>query len=175
MAHWSFRAVLSAIIVISGCDSSSGVKHLSLDSVRNAVYDIPRIGRIKLRDGTFDRGSDDSLGRSPVHIGSVDLFAFGDLDGDGSEDVVTFLSKRFGGPSLFLSLEVFLNKGGSPFHVASYTVGDRVGIDSVEIVRGVINVHAITQGPSDSICCPTLHMCRTLRLEKGQLIELDAP
>jgi hypothetical protein len=175
MAHWPLNAVLSAIIVISGCGNSSGVKHLSMDALRHAAYDIPNVGRVTLKDGAFDRESSDSLGRSPVHIGSVELFAFGDLDGDGSEDAVTFLAKMFGGPGIFLSLEVFLNKDGSPSHVASYLIGDRVGIDSVEIARGVINVHAITQAPSDSMCCPTLHVSKTLRLEKGRLIELNAP
>ncbi len=173
MGHWFFCGVLCAIIVISGCGKKSNVTRLSMDSLRNAVYNVPHIGRITLKDGAFDRESNDSLAHSPVHIGSVDLFAFGDIDGDGAEDAVTFLSKRFGGPGLFLSLEVFLNNNGSPSHVASYLVGDRVGIDSVEIVRGIINVHAITQAPTDSMCCPTLHVRKALRLEHGQLVELN--
>jgi hypothetical protein len=151
--------IVSIIIILSGC---GGSRHLSIDSVRNAVYDIPKIGQITFIDGAYDRPANDSLGQSYVHVGLVDLFTFGDLNGDGSEDAITFLASNFGGPEIFLSLEVLLNNNGSPSHAASYPIGDRVGIDSVEIVGGVIDIHIITQGPDDPMCCPTLHVSRQL-------------
>ena len=104
---------------------------------------------------------------------AADIGELGDLDGDGAEDAVTFLSRSFGGPELYLSLELFLNKNGSPSHTASYVIGDRVAIDSVKIARQRINLFLITQGPDDAICCPTLHICRTLRLQNGKLLELN--
>lgn len=146
-----------------------------MDSVRNAVYDIPKVGRITFKDGAYDREANDSLGQSYAHIGLVDLFAFGDLNGDGSEDAVTFLASNVGGSGIFLSLEVLLNNNGSPAHVASYQIGDRVGIDSVHIVGGLIDLHIITQDPDDPMCCPTLHVSRKLRLQNGKLIELNNP
>lgn len=164
--------VVSAIIFLSGCGES---RHLSIDPVRNAVYDIPKVGKITFKDGAYDREANDSMGQSYAHVGLVDLFAFGDLNGDGSEDAVAFLASNFGGSGIFLSLEVLLNNNGSPSHVASYLIGDRVGIDSVHIVGGLIYLHIITQGPDDPMCCPTLHIGRKLRLQNGKLVELNNP
>jgi hypothetical protein len=141
--------------------------------VRNAVYNIPQVGKITFKDGAYDRDAIDSLGQSSLHIGLVDLFAFGDLNEDGSEDAITFLASKFAGPEIFLSLEVLLNNNGSPSHVASYLIGDRVGIDSVRIVGGLVDLHLITQGPNDSMCCPTLHISKRLQLQNGKLIELE--
>jgi hypothetical protein len=155
--HLVSHGVVSAIILLSGCVES---RHLSIDPVRNAVY-------------AYDREANDSLGQSYAHIGLVDLFAFGDLNGDGLEDAVTFLASNFGGSGIFVSLEILLNNNGSPSHVASYLIGDRVGIDSVNIVGGLIELHIITQGPDDSMCCPTLHVSKQLRLQNGKLMELN--
>jgi hypothetical protein len=168
--HLVSHGVVSAIILLSGCVES---RHLSIHPVRNAVYDIPNVGRIKFKDGAYDREANDSLGQSYAHIGLVDLFAFGDLNGDGLEDAVTFLASNFGGSGIFVSLEILLNNNGSPSHVASYLIGDRVGIDSVNIVGGLIELHIITQGPDDSMCCPTLHVSKQLRLQNGKLMELN--
>jgi hypothetical protein len=165
-------AGLAAIVMLSGCGSSG---RLSTDALRNAVYGIPELGNIRFDNGVYDRETNDSMGHSSVHIGLVDLFEFGDLDGDGSEDAVTFLSRSFGGPEIYLSLEVFLNNKGSPSHAASYVIGDRVAIDSVKIERQSINLYLITQGPDDAVCCPTLHVCRTLRLQNGKLLHLNRP
>jgi hypothetical protein len=148
--------------------------HLSIDAIRNAVYEIPDVGKFTFENGAYDRPADDSLRQPPLHIGLVDLFAFGDLNGDGSEDAVTFLARSSGGPEIFLSIEVLVNDNGSPSHVASYVIGDRVAIDSVKIDRQIINLYVITQGPGDAPCCPTLHVRRNLKLENGKLIELAA-
>jgi hypothetical protein len=162
--------VVSSIILLSGCGEP---RQLSINLVRNAFYDIPNVGKITFKDGVYDREGNDSLGQSYAHIGLVDLFAFGDLNADGSKDAVAFLASHFGGSGIFLSLEVLLNNNGSPSHAASYPIGDRIGIDSVHIVGGLINLHIITQGPEDPMCCPTLHVSRQLRLQNGKLIELN--
>jgi len=146
---------------------------LSMDAIRNAVYDIPQVGTIRFKDDAYDREADSSSGHSSVHVGFVDLFAFGDLNGDGREDVVTFVSSSFGGPEIFLSLAAFINDNGTPSGTASYLIGDRIGIDSVTIERQMINLYIITQGPGDAVCCPTLHVERKLRLQNGTLRELN--
>jgi len=157
--------VVSAIIVLSGCAEPT---RLSTEAVRNAVYDIPEVGKITFKDGAYDSAAN-------THIGLVDLFAFGDLNGDGAEDAVAFVSSNFGGSGIFISLEVLVNNNGSPAHVASYPIGDRVGIDSVRVVGGLIDLYIITQGPDDPMCCPTLHVSRKLRLQNNELIKLDNP
>jgi hypothetical protein len=163
---------LAAVVLLSGCGSP---QRLSMDAMRNAAYEIPGVGHIRFENGTYDRKANGTPGHPSVHLGLVDLFEYGDLNGDGAEDAVTFLSRSFGGPELYLSLELFLNKNGSPSHTASYVIGDRVAIDSVKIAQQRINLFLITQGPDDAICCPTLHLRRILRLQNGKLLELNEP
>jgi hypothetical protein len=180
-------AVSAAVVSLARVDSSlqnkssirpivrSDSAWLRIESVKNCVYDLPHIGKITLKDGAYDQVVIDSLGQSLAHIGLIDLFAFGDLNGDGVQDAVTFMSVNLGGSGIFVWMVILLNDNGSPSHVASYLVGDRVAIDSVKIVGGIVSLHAIIQGPDDPLCCPTLHVSRRLRMEKRELIELRNP
>jgi hypothetical protein len=152
--------LLAALVASAGC---GGAAHLSAESVRNAPYALPGIGTIRFTDGSYDRAGDDSL-----HVGQIDLFVFGDLDGDGREDALTFVSQKARGPELYLSMEAFLNRDGRPVHAAGYRLGDRVAIDSVTIDRRIVNLYLITQGPDDAPCCPTLHVRRQVALDHGE-------
>jgi hypothetical protein len=161
-----------AFILFSGCRIAP---RLSTDDIRNAAYNLPKVGKIRFENGSYDRAKNDSLGESSLHVGQVDLFTFGDLNGDGSEDAVTFLARSTGGPEIYLSLEVLLNNNGVPLHTASYVIGDRVAIDSVKIEQETINLYLITQGPGDAMCCPTMHVSRKLHLQNGELVGLAKP
>lgn len=155
--------------VLIGCGSSA---RLSPDAIRNAPYNIPGIGTISFDRGSYDRAPTDATGVATLHIGQIDLFAYGDLDGDGAEDAVTLLATKSGTPSIFISMEAFLNRGGMPSHAATVRVGDRVAIDSLTIGKRVVSLYLITKGPEDSICCPTLHVVKQYGFENGSFIEL---
>jgi hypothetical protein len=141
---------------------------LSEEAIRSAPYQIPGVGVLTFDGGAYDLG--DSL-----HVGQIDLFAFGDLDGDGSKDAVTFLSTKGRGPELVISMEAFRNVGGAPVHAASSVIGDRIAIDSVTIDDRIVHLYLITQGPDDAPCCPTLHVHRKIALEGSELRLLPDP
>ena len=156
-------------MLFSGYGTSS---QLEEETIRSSPYELPGIGTIRFTDGEYEGQAGDAPGASSLHIGQVDLFIYGDLDGDGAEDALTFLSSSAGGPEIVVSLEAFLNKNGRPAHAASYRIGDRVAIDSVTVDREVVHLYIITQGPDDAACCPTLHVLRKVRLQNRTFVEI---
>lgn len=156
------------LIVFHGC---SGSAQLTAERLRDAVYNIPGVGQIRFTDGSYSPQGGHPTDTSFARLALVDLVAFGDLNGDGSDDAVTFVTRYGMNGEIFLSMEVFLNKSGTPVHTVSHLLGDRVAINHIGIINGLIDLRIITQGPGDAICCPTLHVSKSLRLRKGELRE----
>lgn len=149
-------AILGALL---GCASAP---RLTTDALRGAAYRLePGGASVTFTDGAYERDS--------VRFGQIDLAAYGDLDGDGVDDAVTFLSEKGPGPEIYLSLEAFLDRDGRAVHAARTRLGDRIAIESVEVRGGMIHLALIVQGPDDAPCCPTLHVRRVLRLDGGEL------
>jgi hypothetical protein len=159
------------IILITGCVDK---RPLTVDSLKLATYDLPETGAITFTNGSYDRRANGFPGKTILHINHIDLYAFGDLNGDGAADGITFLSRRMEGPEIFLSMEVFLNTGGDAVHSGGAIIGDRVAIDSVTIQHQVIRLYLITQGPGDAMCCPMLHVKKEFRLVNNQLTEMPS-
>ncbi len=156
-----FRTLVisSLLAALWGCAS---VPRLGPDVLRAAPYRLASgAPAVTFTDGGYDRDS--------VRFGQIDLVAYGDLDGDGVDDAVTFLSEKGPGPEIYISIEAFLDRDGRPVHAARVRLGDRIAIESVEIHHRTILLGLITQGPDDAPCCPTLHVRRALRLEGGEL------
>jgi len=160
---------LSLLILLVGCGSTA---HLTPEALRNAPYKIPGVGTIRFDAGSYDLAAPGAASGTPLHIGQIDLFAYGDLDGDGTEDAVTFLSRSDGGPQIYISMEAFLNRGGAAVHAGGTRLGDRIAIDSLSIEARTVTLSLITAGPGDSLCCPTLHVRREYAFENGSFIEL---
>lgn len=163
----SFAAV--SFLLLTFFTACTSHPPLSGEALRNAEYKLKHAGTIRFTDGIFLRGETDSL--SPLRIAMVDLFAFGDLNGDGLPDGVSVLSTRTGGPEIFLSLEAFVNTPEGASHVGSYLMGDRIAIDSIAIKNNLIHLHLVTQGPGDAMCCPTLRVQKVLSLDNGMVTE----
>ena len=72
---------------------------------------------------------------------------------------------------MFLSLEAVINQVGEPFHQATFSLGDRVRIESLEIIDGQIVLEMVTHGPEDPMCCPTQLVRNTYALAGGALQE----
>ena len=135
---------------------------LTRDALRNASY---RDGRVQLQDGV--------LSQRPEVWRLHDLIAFGDLDNDGVDDAAVVLSYNGGGSGTFYSLLAVVNENGAPLHVASIGLGDRIRLNSLEIVAGVITVKMIAHGPSEGLCCPTQDTVATFRLN-GNTLEFQS-
>jgi hypothetical protein len=145
---------------------------LTENDLANADYNTEwaSTGVAHLEDGTYTEKYEDSA--TGLVIALTDMSAFGDLDGDGTPDAVAVLGTNGGGSGVFIDLVAVLDKSGSPIHVATTLLGDRVIVNSLSITDQVVTVDMITQGPGDGMCCPTLPVTFKFRLEGDQFIQV---
>lgn len=150
----------------------SETANLSIEALRNATYSGIFDEPITLSDGFYD-GEPFVQGGSerPVveYIDGVELF--GDLNGDGFEDVVVFLIERGGGSGAFTYIAAQLNHEGHPVDAGAVRIEDRIGVKSAKIEDGQITLEIITQGPGDAACCSTHKLEKSYSLENGRLSE----
>lgn len=130
----------------------SSVPELSVDNLRNATYTTPYfLKTVKLVNGSYTEGS----GATFYSVQMLDVFAYGDLNGDRKADAAVILAENQGGSGVFESVVAVLNQGGAPHPISSVQLGDRQLIKSAHISLGVIHLDMIVHGPSDPMCCPT--------------------
>jgi hypothetical protein len=162
---------------------------LSPGDLLNAEYLIPDMNvRVELQDGVYywvrQPGQMEKDNPAPLEPQEnwlsrldPDLIASGDLDGDGAEDAAVIIRSQFGGTGIFVALAVLKNDGGSPVHLATDVLGDRVVVNAIAIERGEIIVDLLTFAPPSSPqwagqCCPTELAVLRYRLEGTQLVQV---
>jgi uncharacterized membrane protein/heat shock protein HslJ len=157
---------------LSGTDISlPSSKPLTIKGLKNAEYqsDFAINGRVKLSNGTY-RGKIVPDSASELIVMLSDQFAFGDLNGDGADEAAVVLITDPGGSGTFRHLGVVINEKGSPQHVASQLLGDRVKVKSLSMSSGEIVVRMMTHGPNDPMCCPTFQVTRNYLLQQDKLV-----
>ena len=148
---------------------------LTLEALKNAAYlsEWPADGVAQLVDGEYEEEIVPGAASKLVIVFYPDMYAFGDLDGDGIEDAAVVLATSGGGSGTFISLEAVINDQGTPNHVATAFLGDRVEVKSVAIESGEIMVDMITHGPDDPLCCPSLKVTQKYELQGDELVQLS--
>ncbi|MGD8985899.1 MAG: META domain-containing protein, partial [Desulfobacteraceae bacterium] len=146
-------------------------KPLTIKGLKNAEYqsDFAINGRVKLSNGTY-RGKIVPGSASELIVMLSDHVVFGDLNGDGADDAAVVLISDPGGSGRFRHLGVVINEKGSPQHVASQWLGDRVKVKSLSMSSGEIIVQMMTHGPKDPMCCPSFQVTRNYVLQEGKLV-----
>jgi peptidoglycan/xylan/chitin deacetylase (PgdA/CDA1 family) len=146
------------------------VPPLTWEMLKNAAYpnEWPSSGTAQLVDGVYrEKYMPDSA--TEMVIGLADMHTFGDLNGDGVDDVLAIVISRPGGSGTFFDLTAVLNQEGRPNPVATAFLGDRVIIRSMTIEAGQIALEMINQGPDDPMCCPNQDSRRVYALQDGSL------
>jgi hypothetical protein len=148
---------------------------LTLEQLMNAVYltEFTASQKAKLTNGRYEEAI------APGSVSKISVafvpqqFALGDLNGDGADDAVVFLSANTGGSGSFVSINAVLNDKGSPRAVSYLAIGDRVQIKGVAIKGGEITVNVVRQGPNDPMCCPTQEATLKYRLQAEKLVVVN--
>jgi uncharacterized membrane protein/heat shock protein HslJ len=146
-------------------------KPLTIKDLKNAEYqsEFAINGRVRLSNGIY-RGKIVPDSASELIVMLSDQVAFGDLNGDGAEDAAVVLITDPGGSGTFRHLSVVINEKGSPQHVASQWLGDRVKVKSLSVRSGEIVVQMMTHGPRDPMCCPTFQVTQNYILQEGKVV-----
>lgn len=129
----------------------------SLDELKNAAYRGFKVKQepVALVNGTWEGEPFVEGGASRPRVQFVgDFTVAGDLDGDGSDEVVVLLSESSGGSGTFLYLAVVERKDGELENVATEPVGDRVQVRGARVEEGKIFLDVLRAGPNDAACCP---------------------
>ena len=149
---------------------------LTAEILRNATYQhgFPKAGQAQLQDGMYEEKID-SDSASVIYLALSDQIAIGDLDGDGVDDAAVVLAANGGGSGTYYSLAAVINQDGTPLHVASASLGDRILLEALDIAAGVITVRMVAHGPDDGLCCPTQRVVHRYQLLGNalQLLSLE--
>ena len=151
------------------------VPPLTADDVLNATYgnEWPQEGLAPLVDGMYEEEIMPGSASKITVMVVPDLYALGDVNGDGAEDAAAILASSGGGSGTFISLEALLNDGGAAQHVATAPLGDRTQVQRLDILDGRMVVQMVTHGPSDPMCCPSLSVVDTYELQGDSLVQIS--
>jgi len=146
---------------------------LTLEQLQNGIYqsDLVQGGKVTLVNGRFEAPIAGTALKATATL--AEQIASGDLNGDGLFDAAVVLATNTGGTGVFKDLHAVLNQGGQAVDTAVMTLGDRVQIKALAIREGEIIVDMMTHGPKDGLCCPTVEVVQTYRLQGNNLVLLS--
>ena len=138
------------------------------DAVTNMTYSGIYDDDVTLTEGRWEGEPFVADGASRPSVGIIDDFMLtGDLDGDGTDEVVVFLWESSGGSGTYIYIAVAGSRDGQNLNLATAPVGDRVQLRSGDINDGQIELGVVQQGPGDAACCPSQLARRYWRLEEA--------
>jgi len=140
--------------------------------LKNAEYIIIQDDQpfsIQMTDGKYVYGSDPTAD-DYVAISLADVFAYGDLNGDGVTDAVGLLIENYGAQELYVSLVAVLDQDGAPKHVSSAYLDLSPVIYKLEIKNGLILVDLVVHGVNDEFAYPSQSENRVYRLGSRGLV-----
>ena len=144
----------------------------TLEELANAtykgVYDEP----IKLEDGVYEGAPFVEGGASRPRVELVRAVRMtGDLNGDGHEESVVFLSENSGGSGVRLYVAVVGRTDGAITNLGTASLGDRVQVRAARVADKKIELDVIQAGKDDAACCPSEKATRTWTLRRNRLRE----
>ncbi len=146
---------------------------LTADVLANMTYqsEWTQSGTATLIDGQYsEQAAPGSATKTVVSL--TEHIAIGTLDGEPAVAVVLVTDP--GGSGTFYDLAVVTNPNGHPTNVASTLLGDRVKINSIDIVGDQIVIDMVKQSADDPMCCPTQQVVQTYELKGDQVVQTSS-
>jgi len=147
-------------------DHTAESAELSWHELQNAVYpkgksadelnqtDEAKDNTVRLRDGEYiDDKTSSASSASTINLAPYRVY--GDLDGDGIEDVVLVLVETSGSSNPLYKLIAVRNNSGKPSPAGGYPLGSDLFIREINIKDGRIQVELREFSPGDPVCCPS--------------------
>jgi putative hemolysin len=144
---------------------------LAEPALKNAMYHSPDWGDFQLVEGVYLRPPQAPGESTEIYKTEFrEPVVFGDLNADGAQDAIVFLSTQNGGTGHFVELAAVLNRDGRAENVSTASLGDRVGIEAARIEAGLISLDMRVHGPNDPMCCASQLESWRFRLEGEALV-----
>jgi hypothetical protein len=84
------------------------------------------------------------------------LVLYGDINADGFEDALVFLSTQNGGTGHFVEMAAVVDsENAGPRNISTVSLGDRIIVEAGTVRDGVITLDLRVHGPDDGLCCPS--------------------
>ena len=165
---------LATKTAVSPLPTSTPIPPLTLEALKNAEYDseFPKDHRAKLTDGKYEEEYQPGAATKLI-IQLYPAYAIGDLNGDGVDDAAVIQVASPGGSGTFYYLAAVINENGTPKHIASQSLGDRIQVKSISIKSGEVVIDMVEHGPKDPLCCPTVEVTRTYKLQGDRLVQVS--
>jgi hypothetical protein len=133
------------------------------------VIEVTANGKAPLKQGAYEEAIPDSSAKTTVKLGAQT--AFGDLDGNGSEDAAAILQTSSGGSGDSTYAAAVLNEAGVAKPVASVYLGDRIVVKSLAIAGGKIVATWLDRKPGDPMSSPpSVETSKQFVLQDGKLV-----
>lgn len=151
-------------------DENRNPKIMTMPMLKNGEYgsEFSLEGRVRLVDGIHREKI--VPGSAAELIVSLDKAAIGDLNGDGFQDAAVVLVSNPGGSGTFRHLAAVLNRNGTPEHVATLFLGDRIRVESLSIRSRKITTEMLIHDTDDPMPQPTLKLKQKYELRKDTLV-----
>jgi len=165
-------AAMLALLLACSPAPPAGVP--TTEQLKNTTYHAVLDEPVTLSDGVYEGSPHTNMSASRPTVRLLESpIVSGDVTGNGLDEAVVMLATNTGASGVFFHLAVVRNQGGAPQHIGMIPLGDRVKVNSLEVVDGTIVVNLVEHGPGDPMCCPTLAVHREWKLQGGELTELD--
>jgi hypothetical protein len=123
---------------------------LSVDNLRNTVYNIPNRGSVIVSDGIFQSNEGQILG---VQVSREALM--GDYNNDQRTDGIAVLRVITRNQQQLHYLALVIDNNGTATNTDTVLLADRVIVDNLSAKDGMITVNMRRFLPRDPSCCPS--------------------
>lgn len=188
LSKWIVRFFVAGILsaLLAGCSGSTvpvvvtittatplpNVEKPSITNYKDAVYQVEGTP-ITLINGVSEmETAPDSVSKTITRYFGND--AFGDLNGDGKEDVAFLLMQNSGGSGTLFYAVVALRTETGYMGTNAVLLGDRIAPQSTTIEDGMVITNYADRKPGESFTTrPSVGITKYLKIMDGKLIEVN--
>ncbi len=163
--------LLLSLSVAAGAASPSAP--LTMTELKNATYTGIDTTPITLVDGRYEGAPYVPGGNSRQRLELLDSQpAAGDLNADGTDETVVFLTENNGGTDSCLYMAVMGREKGTIVTLGAVRLGERLSVRAVSVEKRQITLELLQYGAKDAACCPSELATRSWSMEGVNLVEL---
>jgi len=169
-------ALLASLFLLGAAARATAAPAPTIEELLSATYvGLEGDSAITLADGQWEGAPfvEGSAVRPQVNL--IRRYRLtGDLDNDGDDEAVVFLSQGLGGSGEFMYIAVVDRVGDAVKNVATAALGDQVQVREASIVKGRLLLDVVQVGAPDARCCPGDWLTRTWTLGPKGLAEVPS-